>query len=121
MKVKYMSISVKLKYLIKLVCVIIILVISTQILSKYLDLNKLDSQLGFVQCNKHTFAILRWLFILIIILFWKRIIKLLGTHLKIKSENLQRWQTMRWTIAIWLIIFELLINDNIVVTILQKI
>jgi hypothetical protein len=109
------------KYFIKAAILMCVLIVFTLIISKYVDINELNKKLVFIQGNKTIFLILRWSLIFAIIIFWKTIINLLGIHFKIKSENLQRWQTMRWTIAIWLIIFELLINDNIIVTIMQKI
>lgn len=66
--------------------------------------------------NEHQWIlrIARWGIIAIIILSWPYWVNWLGQKTNIHKEDIAYWQAEKFRIAIWLILFDLLVCENII-------
>ena len=59
------------------------------------------------------FRFLRWGFIFTFVLVWPYLIRWIGRNGKLSPEQTMTWQTERFRIAVWLILFEIVIGESI--------
>lgn len=57
--------------------------------------------------------LLRWSFILSVALSWNYFVRRVGNRNGADEEAILFWQSKRMTLVIWLVLFELLISENI--------
>ncbi len=67
------------------------------------------------------FRIFRWSLIAIIFIFWKRLVNYFGIKKEMSMDEINHWQSKRLPIVIALIIFELIVSENIIIKILNLI
>jgi hypothetical protein len=65
------------------------------------------------------FRMIRWMIIFLIVLSWRYVIRKLGNKYLLSEEKIVYWQSKAIHIGIWLIIFELLICENILFKVIQ--
>jgi hypothetical protein len=65
---------------------------------------------------QHTifFLLMRWAVIISITYFWPVLITTLGNYLKISHAKILYWKNEKYRISLWLILFELLVCENII-------
>jgi len=73
-----------------------------------------DSIMEKVHQHQALLCIIRWTILLIFITAWPYIILKTGHQQKVSGEKILYWQKEIWRIGIWLIIFELLICQNLI-------
>ena len=66
--------------------------------------------------NAHFFLIFRWLFIFSFFVFWQPIINRIAIHQHWPLEKEKFWQQKRLKIMIWLTLFELVLCENLLLT-----
>lgn len=66
------------------------------------------------------FRMIRGMIILLIVLSWRYVIRKLGNHYLLSEEKIVYWQSQAIHIGIWLIIFELLVCENILFKVIQS-
>lgn len=64
---------------------------------------------------------IRWGTILLIAIFWPALINQVGQRYLLSKEIIAQWQAERFRIAIWLILFELLVPENSIIKLFQLI
>ena len=64
---------------------------------------------------------IRWITIIVVALFWKHIVKKFGNYYQVSDETIFYWQEKHLHIVVWLIIFELLVCENIIVKLIHLI
>lgn len=63
--------------------------------------------------NQIGFRIVRWGIIILFILSWPFITRWIGNRTQSSTEKIQQWQSEIYRIAVWLVLFELLICENV--------
>lgn len=73
--------------------------------------------------NKHDvlLGVARWSIVLLFILFWPPLVGWIGKHYQTPIEKNNYWKNETYRIAIWLILFELLICENIILKLFHSI
>ncbi len=69
--------------------------------------------------NQLIFTSLRWLMIFIVFVSWSRFIRYRAKHRYWKPEKTMFWLNQRLKITFWLILFELLICENLPLTLIH--
>lgn len=67
-----------------------------------------------VSQHRWFFRLLRWGFIFTFILAWPYLLNWVGRNANLSQEEIIAWQAERFRIAVWLILFELLIGENMI-------
>jgi hypothetical protein len=65
------------------------------------------------------FRLLRWGFILSFILAWPTLIKMTGKTLNMSDEKIEYWIAERLRIVVWLILFEIVVGENIFLSVIK--
>ena len=104
----------KYKKLIKPTLLTCVLLISTLLLFVKTNINVFNTIFLFIHAHLYSLAFYRWMLITAIFIFWEKILNLLSKHFEINEVSLNSWKNVRWSVTIWLIIFELLINENLI-------
>ncbi len=81
--------------------------------------NQIQNLEHIVSQNKLFFTSLRWLIILAIFSAWPRFIRRRAKHRYWKPEKTMFWLNQRLKITFWLIIFEVLICENLLLTLIR--
>jgi hypothetical protein len=71
---------------------------------------------NIVAQNAHLFLIFRWLLIVSLFIGWHLIIEDIGTRFSWSTDKTQFWIAQRLKITVWLVLFELVICENILLT-----
>ena len=71
--------------------------------------------LNEISGHNTTFLIFRWSLIGLFIFIWPKGISLVGRKFNIPPELIAYWQARKFFIAVWIALFELLIDENILV------
>lgn len=61
----------------------------------------------------------RWGFIVLFIVSWPYLVNGIGKRIHLTDHQLIYWRSTKYRIAIWLVLFELLINENIIYKLAQ--
>ncbi len=80
----------------------------------YLFPDLLKHYLSVIEQHDWVFRIARWIIILLIILLWPKIIDRMGTYFDFPLEKIAYWKRQTGRIALWLIMFEAIVVENIV-------
>lgn len=102
-----------------------LLVITTAILAIPLVLwqlyfpHQIASFNQFIQAKSLFFAGLRWIFIAIFIWQWPRLIHYFAHKQHWDLEKLQFWLSKRISIALWLIIIEVVVCENLILSLVK--
>ena len=66
--------------------------------------------------DQHTWALrlMRWSIIILFIVSWPQLVNFVGQRSKVTDEQLAYWRSAVYRIAIWLVLFELLVGENII-------
>ena len=67
------------------------------------------------------FRLFRWLIIGIFLISWPFLVEWLGSKMHANSEQKNYWKSEVVRVAIWLILFELLICENIIFKLIHKV
>jgi len=74
---------------------------------------------SIVSQNTPWFMAFRWLLILLLWLFWPFFVKSLSMRQLWPTEKAQFWYAQRWKIVIWLMLFELVVCENVFLAVLH--
>jgi hypothetical protein len=66
--------------------------------------------------NAHLFLVFRWLLIVSLFILWRFFITDIGTRFSWNIDKTQFWIAQRLKITLWLILFELVLCENILLT-----
>jgi hypothetical protein len=93
--------------------VLMLLLISPLVIFRMYDPQSFVSLQSTVSEHVMFFRILRWLFIIAFIANWHVWVKLLARKQQWSETRKNFWLSQRWRIGAWLIVFELLICENV--------
>lgn len=79
------------------------------------NINAIISQHGIL------LLVFRWLLIVTLFLFWRSLIGYLGTKKGWSVEKTQFWQNQRLKITLWLILFEVVLCENLLLKLIHLI
>jgi len=65
------------------------------------------------------FRLMRWGLILAFILAWPTLVKMTGKMLNMSDEKIEYWISERLRIGAWLILFEIVVGENIFLSIIK--
>ena len=76
-----------------------------------------------LEINLHAIPLrlIRWAIILILVIFWPQIVGWISQQHNFSKEKTAYWQRERYHVALWLILFELLICENIIIKLIRLI
>ncbi len=99
----------------------VVMIVLFCILSRQHVLYLLNSTVLMINQHAALLFFMRWTIILIIFIAWPNIIEMIDRRRKISSEKMIYWKNERTKIVLWLILFELLISENIIIKLFQLI
>lgn len=67
-----------------------------------------------IELHDWVFRLIRWGLIALLVLIWPKIIDIIGSHLNFTPQKIIYWKQQTCRIAMWLIIFEAIVVENIV-------
>ena len=73
------------------------------------------------EINQHAIPLrlIRWAIILSLVIFWPQIVTWISQNHNFSKEKTAYWQSQRYHLALWLILFELLICENIIIKLIH--
>lgn len=74
---------------------------------------------GIIAHHRLVFTCFRWFFIGITVIGWPHIVQYWGRQKYWLPEKITFWRKKRFIIGLWLLLFELFINENIASTLLH--
>lgn len=72
-----------------------------------------------VSKNSIYWLLIRWSIIFFFFLLWPRLINWIGQRNQLSKEKIAYWQATRYYIVFWVILFELIVCENIFIKLFQ--
>ena len=76
-------------------------------------INYINNIVSYFNQNVVFFGFLRFAILIMVVMLWPLIVERIGKRSNLPLERIAYWKRKRWHIFLWLVLFELLVGENI--------